>query len=518
MVSERGWAEDLFRPLTVAVMIGAVALSVMQLVSLFFPQWNGQYLVIFCGLVALEAQYSHWLLQDRTLDLGDKLKYRFGEHFALYFLMQLGENLTEGRLLEGIPRFDLDTLASYALVFLCWTGSTNTAHDLTQLGEPPEHHNEYVSPESRMVSRFFIGGVVLVLMSGVARIGLDQMVDLSRGSVSGPVLNVLIYFVLGVVMQGQMRYAVLHRRWREQGVGISERLTGRWVRYSVVFLGVVAALSLLLPTSYTMGILDVLGLLVGLVMMVLSLISGLFLLLIGVPIGWLMALLSGESYDPPPAPRPQLPRPPQSPAGTSDLGDWLRSVGFWLVLLLVLVYLVRTYLVRYPGLWGRITRFGPAAVVAGWGRAFWQALRAYAGTVREHLPRDLLSRLPRRTTGGRARRGIRGGPLSPREEVLSLYRGVLSRAGRLGMSRSVAQTPYEYGASLGPRLPSGQPELGSLTERFVEAYYSPHEVDAAQADHARVDAERVEEALEDLRQQQAQGTSGSRDEPRHETG
>ena len=56
------WVHNVFRPLAVAGMIGSIALSFVNLIRLFFPDWRGAYIVVACVLVALEANYSYRLI------------------------------------------------------------------------------------------------------------------------------------------------------------------------------------------------------------------------------------------------------------------------------------------------------------------------------------------------------------------------------------------------------------------------------------------------------------------------
>ena len=66
------WLENLFRPLVIGVMVGCIALSVVELIRLFLPAWNAMYLVGACVLAAVEANFSYRLLRarpQRVLDL-----------------------------------------------------------------------------------------------------------------------------------------------------------------------------------------------------------------------------------------------------------------------------------------------------------------------------------------------------------------------------------------------------------------------------------------------------------------
>ena len=70
------WVQNLFRPLAIGVMVGCIALSVVGLVRLFAPTWNGVYLVVGTVLAALEANYSYRLIRTRKVRGPDVLRFR----------------------------------------------------------------------------------------------------------------------------------------------------------------------------------------------------------------------------------------------------------------------------------------------------------------------------------------------------------------------------------------------------------------------------------------------------------
>ena len=84
------WIENLFRPLAIGVMSGCIALSVVGLVRLFAPAWNGTYLVVGCVLAALEANYSYRLIRARQLRGTDVLRFRAFEIAMFFILLKIG--------------------------------------------------------------------------------------------------------------------------------------------------------------------------------------------------------------------------------------------------------------------------------------------------------------------------------------------------------------------------------------------------------------------------------------------
>ena len=66
-MSKELWLETIFRPIIVAAMFGSVAISLVGLLRIFFPEWNGLYLIAACTLASLEASYSRQVIRSRGI-------------------------------------------------------------------------------------------------------------------------------------------------------------------------------------------------------------------------------------------------------------------------------------------------------------------------------------------------------------------------------------------------------------------------------------------------------------------
>jgi hypothetical protein len=505
------WLEHLFRPLVIGVMFGCIALSLVELVRLFFSAWDGTYLVMVCVLAALEANYSYWLVRARRLRGGDLLRFRLVELGVLFLLVKIGSYVGQSwtSVLESIQSwpshayrlFDLETLAAFFLALVSWHVSTQTTRDFERLHEPPAYSRYYVPPIDSLAERFFWGGAVLLIAAGLTRIGIAQLLNLRRPSVPGLVLNALVYFLLGLVMLGQVRFATLRKQWQAGEIEIADDLPRRWVRYSLGFIGLAAFLAFLLPTGYTMGLLEVAGYILAIILTVLSLGATVLLWLILLPFAWLMSLLGGDPAPIRPAEPPYRP-PPVDPSGLGA-PDWfqvLRSLVFWIIALGIVFYVVRSYLRDHPELLKRLAALGLVRALA----RMWAALGSWFGgwgaALREQIPVAWPLRLGRRGRSSRETFGFfRLGALSPRERVLYFYLSVLHRAGQRGFPRRPAETPDEYRMTLGPNLPEAQAEMDQLTQAFVEARYSHHTVEREYARRVRDSWRQVKAALRALK-------------------
>jgi hypothetical protein len=495
------WLDDALRPLVVAAMIACVAASWVGLISLMSPGWRGTYLIVFCFLVALEAFATRKLMNTRLHRLDARWRYRLAEIFMLYLLLQIVANINAGRanVLAGIPNLEASTIFSFILVMFCWGAATSTASELEDLTRPPEDYRGWVPPSESLYKRFLAGGALLLVGAGLSRIEIANLLNLSRPGTPGLVLNVAVYFLLGVMMLGQMQYTTLNQRWRTQGARVSSGLAGRWVRYSAVFLVLVALLAFVLPTGYTVGLLD-------LARYVLSLIFALMLLaisLIALPLLWLLKLLG---FGPGAAgmPRMKPPTPPMPPAETASGGgdflELLRNVLFWVIALGIVAYFARSYVRqggRGAGLVRMLARLGPVRLLLRLRAALWRRLRGYARAVGERLPRrGAPPATPEQAATRRPSLFRRPGSLPPREQVLYYYLDTVRRAAERGYPRRRSQTPQEYSSTLAPNLPEkGQAEISGLTDAFIVARYSPHEVEPEEAGDARSRWQRLQDAL-----------------------
>jgi hypothetical protein len=507
-----GWSDRLFRPLLVGVMVGCIAWSLGQLLKTFFPDWSPIYLTLGCVLAAWEGFYSYGLLNSRRLFSTHIVRYRLVELLAIFLFLKLGRFLSVGlgdavaevrtwpAGLSGL--FDLETLVAFFLAVLFWAAATETARDLKRIGEPPERREDAASPIERLTARFFAGGVVLLIAAGLTRLqNASELLDLRRPPSGGVVLNVLLYFLLGLVMLGQVRFVALLRQWQRQRAEIADDLPARWVRYSLVFVGVGALMAFLLPTGFTLNSLNVIAGVLGVVATALLYLGTLVVLPFGV-LAWLISMfVSGGESAPPPAPEFPTFEPPAT-LGDGGPSDWLmvaRTLIFWAVLLGGVFFVLRSYLRDRPELWQTLRALRPIQALSGGLRALWHWLRGWGAqlglAVGERLPR--LS--PRKLWGNgkpvsRPFRFFRLGALSSRERVLYYYLSIVRRAGKQGFPRQGHQTPQEYSHKLASHLPQAEEDMGALTQAFVEARYSQ-----GQDQDARVSWKRVRAALQSLK-------------------
>jgi len=507
------WVQNLFHPLAIGVMVGCIALSVVGLVRLFAPTWNGVYLVVGTVLAALEANYSYRMIRTRKVRGSDILQFRAVEIAMFFILLKIGSYVGDRWVdvladVRSWPRqpwglFNPETTVAFLLAILSWHTATQTIRDLERIGEPPERNRHYTPPLQKLTSRFFWGGAVLLIFAGITRIGIAALLDLERPSVPGLVLNVLVYFLLGLVMLGQVRFTRLRVQWQAQRIKIADELPGRWARYSLILIALAALIAFLLPTGYTVGLLDIVATIIYVISYALTLIVTIISIILGLLLLPLARLLGRDRTTPlkelPPL---QLPRqePGKPGIATPNWLEILRSLLFWAAVLGMAYYVIRSYLRDHPELVQALTSLGPIRALRTFLSALWRRLLGLAEAVNERIPQGLALRRARKRPSTERARFFRLGALSPRERVLYYYLSILRRAGQQGFPRRHTQTPHEYDGAIRPHLPDAQPEMSRLTQDFVEARYSNHPVGPDEERQVRTRWQRVKAALRALRQ------------------
>ncbi len=502
------WVPNLLHPLIVGLMVGCISLSIVQLLNLLIPEWNGTLFLIAPVLSALAGHYTYRLVHYRYLDGTDLIRVQLVELLVIFLLVKIGSylNYTWPQVVaeirtwaeEPLLFFTPEVIVAFGLSVMAWTAAGAVARDVEAIIDPVLYMGEK-HPLDRLSERFLLGGVLLLIFAGLSRIGIRDIFDMGRAAISGVIVNVLVYFVLGLILLGQLRFAQLAGIWHRDEFEVPKGLSLSWVGYSAIFLIVALIIAFVLPTGYSVGILDVAQYVLYLIFYVMSI----FYLLFGILVAWLISLIVGEPRSAPQTPSLQ-PVPPQLEPLVSMGEGWswwplVRSLLFWGVVLAAIYYLIRSYLSDRPELVASLMRLRPIQLL----KRLWQALRSwwlgFRETISVYLPKIRLG--GRGGKEGGIRSVLRRIGRSPRERVFYYYLTSLDRAAEEGMPRRQEQTPYEYRSTLTSRLPEGEEALGTLTQSFVEARYSQHPVTSEDVRRVKADWEAFQEALRKLDQE-----------------
>jgi len=533
-VAPLGRADGFLQP---ALLIATILFFLTGLINLGLalqPDWDTSLLLPLAAMTALIAY-----LYSRRLSSGTILpKEWLVLLLPLVLLARLATyvNLGAARLAADVGRwwqaplsfFDGAFIISSLLLVLVWAVSFVSTQDLNRLrlqrGElpPPTDSPAYymwltgggrqvdhTTPLRHLAGRFLLGGAILLFCSALAAIGVRQLlsapallelVTFRRPTLTAVYLNVLLYFLCGLLLLSHGQLTRLRTLWQVEETAVSPLVQRRWAPLVGVFLLLVLFLALLLPTAYSLTLADVVLTLVSIVMFIASLFLQLIFMLFALLLSPLFALFQQTAPTPPTVapPRPVLPSVP--PGAMPAWLEVVKSLLFWGFILGIVGYSVYALLTHRQGRLGQGAAGSLFARLRAWGQALLSLWRYLSGATRRAV-RAASSAVV-------ARLGLRPGAMGPRPRWLSLrrlgprelivyfYLSILERAGRLGYRRGPGQTPQEYSQTLQARLPEVQDDLWPLTAAFQEARYSRHDIGPQQASPARQHWQRLKAALQ----------------------
>ncbi len=395
--------------------------------------------------------------------------------------------------LSPLTFFDASTLIAFLLGAAAWLMAGLTARDLDALIDPTMYLGE-TEPTARLVRRYFAGGAVLLICTAFSRVDLGALIEMENARIRNPILNVLLYFFLGLVMLGQIQFSRLSGLWRREKVTVGGK-PERPLDTLYACLYRTRGLHRIYPAHGVYGGHLGPGRYVGIRDQLRRDRSSTHSFFGHLRCCWRSFRARNRLLEAPSTSEVPF-APPPPPVADMSGGAWwavVRSIVFWAVLLTVVFYLVRSYLRDRSEL-----RTVPAAVrtmaVARRRRGTPSADGCRPGdapSVRQvpALVRRVLS--PRERT--RKLRRTRGRSL--REQLRYTYLVTLDRAAQQGIPRRQTETPYEYGRKLGPHLAEGNEALEALTRAFIEARYSTHPITAEDVAAQQANAERVRRGL-----------------------
>ncbi|HTX90221.1 MAG TPA: DUF4129 domain-containing protein [Anaerolineales bacterium] len=480
--------------LAAALMICFAEITI-QAAHWIFPQWDPRGMLLVCTLVSIESLISIWMVRRLPTAQRQIAFYRLTEWGLILILLKLFTELRGGTA-QFMANFSLwgrdfpmnivtgAFVLNLVIVFVTWQFSALFSADLYLLElDEAVHFDERVrtTPVRTMVLRRMLYlGMAVLIMAGLMLQNIQLYLNSQPVPANQIVPAVVLFFVIGMALLSLTRYASLQSMWRQAGVKIPSQIPRRWAFYSALLIVFIAGLAILLPTHYGMGlfetVLTVIRLLAAGIMYVFALIV-------------LLIALIGKFFNRAPA-EPQGPilqvTPPPSmlpPTNPGTRMDLLNSVIFWVILIGLLGIALRQYILFNKDLSAELKQFKPLR----WITAAWKRLVNAITRANKRLGDYVQSRLDqlRGSTGGPSERTdwnyINLRRLPPRQKIFYYYMALLKRAGETSLPRSAEQTPYEYARRLGSNLEEGKEGVQVLTDAFVEARYSQHDIPAEKA-------------------------------------
>jgi hypothetical protein len=343
------------------------------------------------------------------------------------------------------------------------------------------------------VRDMFAGHVIAVGIGLALALALAALVSTLAPAAQSPVPAVvlLVYFVVALLLLGHTRVRAATNTWAIEGVEVEPGLGTRWAGLGLALVLGVTLVALLLAAGNPLTLFESLSVAVRAVLLgLIYFISLLWMLLIFVfqliayAFFSLLALLMGNA--PPAAPQMQTPEQPPLEQATGSALNFPWGSALLVVLGIAAVIGAIYYLIsrRLPadalrnagGLFGLLRR----RLAAFW---LWlKGILARPSTLLDALRRDA-PKQPAMNDAALRASGKRPSlkDMTARAIVRHYYGLLLQRGAQSGVPRTPAQTPREYAQMLDQKAPDAAPDVDQLTETFVEARYSTHDVSDQQA-------------------------------------
>ncbi len=500
------------RPLIVTVLAGCLVQALVQMGEWIVPTWDGTYLIVIATLAALVASLSYVTARRRFMSGTDLMGYNLVELGLFMLALRIGryagrwpQLLVDARRWSQQPLefFDFELIIAFALTVVSWVMATQIAQDFRDIVDPAEVMDPHVPrprPLERLTTRLAFGGLVLLVVTGINRVGWGQLTQWDRPAVSGLIVSVLVYYGFSLVLLAQGQYEMRRRDWEGRELALPPALTRRWTLTSLVFLSLAALLAFLIPTGQTLPLLDLVRVLLAYLGGILSFLIGLLTFLLFLVLAPLTRLVRPDQGAAPEIPEPVFPTLEAPPGVVQPITPvaypWLQtlqSLAFWALLIGGALYLVNSYVADRGG-WGALARVTRSL---DWLHTFWMSLRRWWRGVQH----DLQAHAEARREARRQRLEQESGPRfrrlgrNPRERIMFYYLSLLYRASEIGFSRRRDQTPYEYQPRLQAQLPEAAEEIARLTASFVAARYGAAEPDAREERAAKEAWQRIKQHL-----------------------
>jgi hypothetical protein len=461
-------------------------------------------------LAALEAFYSFWLVKRLPTAQRQMGWYRTTEIVILLVAVKLFTELRAGpasfwsNFLLWPVQFPFNIinlqffLTSLPVLAAWWTGSL-FAGDLSMLGMDDasalDERFRIIPVRTQILRRFLSLGMIVVILAGIPAQNVI-LTTLPVGAKAAPA--VIAYFILGIILLSLTRYISLESTWWQARLHIPAQVPRRWFAYSGLILAVLVVLISALPTNYGMGLFDTLNALLFIVYQFILAIYSLLILLVTL-IAQLLARTSPEPLSPVPV---ATPPPGILPAPAPSTFNWelVKSILLWGSLIVLVIIAIRQYIAFNRDLSQELRRFRPLR----WLINVWDRFKASFKKANQSLGTYLQNSIKRlrRLVPEPARPEwdfINPRRLSPRQKVIFYYLAMVKRAREAGLPRQDDQTPYEYARILNTRLEEGKEDVGEMTESFIEARYSRHDIPAKAASRAASIWETLRQVLRNMR-------------------
>lgn len=478
----------------ICIMMACTGITFAYFGERMAPGWNGAFLGWFFLAVGVETILSRNI--TRSLAGRDKWIFLASEFVFIAILIKILLYVLHGfsQILIDIQLWQADLSSFFSAEYFLVIVLTFSARllcgrlfaDFETLQSDEEDvfaenigfmEKDRLSTHQRLQEMIIGTGLVIVFFTALTRVRLPVQLGIPDAW-QAPVVNVVLYFVLALILLSQSQFALLNGRWLWQRTPVSPALSRNWIIYTLAFFVVLGFLILLLPTHYSLQLLYALEVVFSYITQIIMF----FMALIMFFFSWLFSLFATPNNQAQPNTLP----PPQfnqiqatTPAAPIPWLETLRAVIFWIIFASILFYAIKTYVIQNRLL---ISTLGRVSFIA-WLIAGLKSIWSWLLGVNQQVSATLAATFQR----GRAKlAGVMNAETSefanprslpPRQKVIFYYLTLVRRSSQRGLPRKSNQTPLQFEQTLRTSLPEVENEIDVLTDSFVEARYSKHEID-----------------------------------------
>ncbi|MCL4506338.1 MAG: hypothetical protein M1140_09995, partial [Chloroflexi bacterium] len=448
----------------VSLMMVCLVATLGGVLAAVMPGWDGAYLSVVSFAVALEALYSTRITRRLSVFSREWIGYRASELVSILILLKLLIYAMRGfdQLARDLPLWEKDFLTTFftgeyllaclvvfGVYLLCAQFSGNLIDleaddDLLERERQNEFRNDRAAFHRQLTLKVVLVAavmiVVTVLTHGYLRLSVSESAAAQVNAA-----NLMIYVFLGFVLLSLTRYSAMRAAWFRERATINPGIAWRWAAYSIGFLAIVALVVSLLPTRYTVGLLQTLQYALGALITALQIIVYVLMVILTFPLSLLMRLLGQGPVSPgAPPTAPLMPKTPNQdlPPTANPLLDFIQSLLFWAIFLIVVGYALKQYFSRHRALLDALRSIPLLGWLAQGLGQLWQLLRRVSGRIAVAVDagiRRLRASAERSapTPARPPRLSLRR--MTPRQRVQFFYLAMVRRGEQRGMRRKPAQ-------------------------------------------------------------------------------
>ena len=493
--------------LIISSMLACAALGLVQVAQQIAPRWNAAFVPVLVFLIALESAGMTRYLRYHKLPV-PWYALRAAEALVLFLMIRSLLGLMRGPQPDQsvnpfVGYVDSELFALTVILGVFWLLSwLMTANLLTLETIEPTFDRELIkdvaeaqaNSRQSQISLMLIIGAALTFFAALIRIYLRTNHPTELAAQSG-LWHVLIYFLLGLLLLGRMRLSMLRSGWVWERMPMTGNVGGRWITYTLLMLVAAVLVAIVLPTQYSLGLLGTLGyVLSGLIQIIQAIIYFIAFLIVAFLSLFFPTIQGGRPLT------STIPQPaaPLATPGTPppSLSEFVQSLIFWAVFFVIAGYVLVQFLRRHPEIVAALQHVPGVTLLM----RLWHRLRAWFGGLSQHLEdlreaRRKAQRAAPTRSAAATRRWINLRRLSPRQQVQFYYLAMLRRGSENGHPRQSTQTPYEFARALESKIPDIDQDVDGLTEEFIEARYSRHDIPAEHVGLVRRYWKRIKQAL-----------------------